>query len=68
VRVLAAGVSFTDRRPRAGRLNLRGRAHGAGPGGAPLGLVPGDLRALLELLREGKIHPVVAERLRFAGG
>ena len=47
---------------------LRDHPGGAGPGGRPRypEWFREDLGALLELLREGKIHPVVAERLPFS--
>lgn len=43
----------------------RARAHGVGPGGGPRNpdWYREDFGALLELLRQGKIHPVVAQRL-----
>jgi NADPH:quinone reductase-like Zn-dependent oxidoreductase len=61
------------RRARAYRIQRlrpqpRGRAPGAGPGGGPRypDWFREDFRALVELLRAGRIHPVVAERLPFA--
>lgn len=44
-----------------------GRVPGSGPGGAPRypEWFREDFAVLLELLREGRIHPVVAERLPF---
>jgi NADPH2:quinone reductase len=59
-RVLAYRTQKLREEPQPG-----GRAHGAGPGGGPRNTdwFREDFRALLALLREGQIHPVVGERL-----